>query len=531
MMKGAKGFIGVSIRERITTVKRLTAGAQSVAFGTVFIFGFTLVSKGLGFIREMVLAAQFGTSWRMDAVIIAMEPAESLSGIIAGTLSTMMIPLYLEVKSGNDVEQTKRYASQVLKLAAGVLFLFSALLFFFPDLLIKGFAPNYSGEILEYAARKLRVLSVLPLIHGFGSIFTAVLRAERRFVQMASFQLIFNIIAIPMLFFLAPLWSEAAYVFTWVTGHFIMTALMGLYAFRYFDKKEIILTKRFSSLSKQTVKLAIPLIIGSSSGLINNIIDKIFASFLPAGRVSALRYSHVLLAMINGVIVGSFLTTTYTEIGEAASRKDYEAIERRMWKTNDDLMRIVIPLTFWVVLMAEPLIRLLFQRGAFDTSSTELVSVSLIGYSVIIILSPIGGLISNTLISLRDIKFINWLAFVTIALNAFFDWILLKPFGHVGIAFSTTAVSIVCVIFYYWWLKARYRISFLNVKQLLTISSANLILILSLLVLKLTVSEWIFIIVGNASFLVLCLYLNRRLIRQVFYRYRSRAGKPYTING
>jgi len=506
----------VSIKERLSTIKRLSGQAQSVAFGTIFIFGFTLLSKGLGFIREMVLAAQFGTSWRLDAVIIAMEPAENLSSIIAGALSTMMIPLYLEVKNGKDPEQTKRYASQVLKLAAAVLLIFSALLFLFPDLLIKVFAPSYSGEILDYAARKLRILSVLPLIHGFGSIFTAVLRAERRFLQMASFQLIFNIIAIPMLFFLAPLWSEAAYVFTWVVGYLVMTLIMGLYSLRFFDKKEIVSSSRFSTSAKQTLKLALPLIIGSSSGMINNIVDKIFASFLPAGRISALRYSHVLLAMINGVIVGSFLTTTYTEISEAASRKDFQAIERRMRKTNDDLMRIVIPLTFWVILMAEPLIRILFQRGAFDSQSTDLVSASLIGYSVIIILSPIGGLISNTLISIKDIKFVNWLAVVFIGLNAFFDWVLLKPFGHAGIAYSSSVISVLSVIFYYLWLKKRYAITFFNLKKFLFISTINLGLYLIVFILKSVLSEIYFLLIGNIAFLVLFVYLNREIIRRIF---------------
>jgi len=508
----------VSIRERLSTIKRLSGEAQSVAFGTVFLFGFTLLSKGLGFIREMVLAAQFGTSWRLDAVIIAMEPAENLSGIIAGALSTMMIPLYLEVKNGKDPEQTKRYASQVLKLAAAVLLLFSALLFFFPDLLIKVFAPSYSGEVLDYAARKLRFLSLLPLIHGFGSIFTAVLRAERRFLQMASFQLIFNIIAIPMLFFLAPLWSEAAYVFAWVVGYFVMTLIMGLYSLRFFDKKEIVTSSRFSTPAKQTLKLALPLIVGSSSGMINNIVDKVFASFLPAGRISALRYSHVLLAMINGVIVGSFLTTTYTEIGEAASRKDFQAIERRMRKTNDDLMRIVIPLTFWVILMAEPLVRILFQRGAFDNQSTELVSASLIAYSVIIILSPIGGLISNTLISLKDIKFVNWLAVMFIGLNVFFDWALIKPFGHAGIAYSTSAISVLAVLIFYWWLKSRYAIAFFNLKEFLLTSIVNLVVYILLFMLKYLTNEALFLLIGNVTFLLLFVYLNRKIIRQVFLR-------------
>jgi putative peptidoglycan lipid II flippase len=152
--------------------------------------------------------------------------------------------------------------------------------------------------------------------------------------------------------------------------------------------------------TKKTVILSLPLVLSHSISTFNGIADKVFASFLPAGRISALRYSQFLLSMINSLIVSSLLTTVYTEIGEFAAKKDYLSIELRAKKTNNDLMNIVIPLTFWIMLMAEPIIGIIFQRGAFDCSSTELVSASLIAYSVIILLSPISNIITNIYISL-----------------------------------------------------------------------------------------------------------------------------------
>nr|HPH11936.1 lipid II flippase MurJ [Thermotogota bacterium] len=154
--------------------------------------------------------------------------------------------------------------------------------------------------------------------------------------------------------------------------------------------------------------------------------------------------------------------------------------------------------------------------GAFDSQSTDLVSASLIGYSVIIILSPIGGLISNTLISIKDIKFVNWLAVVFIGLNAFFDWVLLKPFGHTGIAYSSSVISVLSVIFYYLWLKKRYAITFFNLKKFLFISTINLGLYLIVFILKSVLSEIYFLLIGNIAFLVLFVYLNREIIRRIF---------------
>lgn len=510
------------LKNQIRRIQSITGGAQSVAVGTLAITFFTLISKIMGFVREMVLAARFGTSWRLDAVIIAMEPAQNISAIIAGALGTMMIPIYLDIKREGDPQKNARYVSQLLKISSLILFVFSAALFFFPDILIRVFAPSYSGEILEFASRKLQQMAVLPLINGFGTLFTNVLQAERRFIQMALFPLLFNIIAIPLLFFLAPFWGESAYVFAWIVGQSFMVLVVGLYCWRFFDKKEVFSTRKIQPQASKTMRLAIPLIAGSSSGTFNNIIDKVFASFLPAGRISALRYSQTLLAMINALIIGSFMTTTYTEIAEAAARNDKEAIKSRLQKTNTDMMNLVIPLTFWVMLMAEPLIRVLFERGAFDIQSTELVSVSLIGYSLIIMISPISGLIFNTLLVLKDVRFMNILAFVSIGLNALLDWVLLNPFGHMGIALSTTGVSLFSTLFCYLWLRKRHRIHFID-KRIGKPLLLTFPIFMVLFWLKDThIHQWVWTGIGNLSFMVLFGYLNRSMISTLIRRIRAR---------
>jgi len=502
----------LSIKEKAKLIKKISGTAQSIAVGAVAITAFTLLSKVFGFVREMVLAANFGTSWRLDAVIIAMEPAESLSGIIAGAFGVMMIPVYLELKNGNNPEKTARYASQMLKISGIFLFLFSFALLIFPDYLIKVFAPSFSGEILDYAARKLRIMSILPIVHGISTISISVLRSERRFIQMASFQLIFNAVSIPVLILLSPLWAEAAYVFAWVAGFSVMVIFSFWYSLRFFDKKEFFTFSPLLSQTKKTILLSLPLVLSYSISTLNAIVDKLFASFLPAGRISALRYSHYLLSMITSLIVASLLTVTYTEIGEFAAKKDFEKIEIRAKKTNNDLMNIVIPLTFWIILMAEQLIGLIFERGAFDSRSTELVSASLIAYSVIILISPVSGLITNIFISLQHTKFINFVSALSIGLNALFDWIFMKPFGHAGIAASTSGVAVIITVTLYFYLKKKYKIVFIDFKRVAYLFFITVSIFLFLLFSKDFLSETFWLLAGNSLFLVVFLGLNKKMI-------------------
>ena len=509
-------------KEQVKRFRLISSGAQSIAVGTVAFMVFTTISKILGFIREMVLAASFGTSWRLDAVIVALEPAESLSAIIAGAMATMMVPIYLQMKTDPNPHKTAQYASNVLKIAALALLVFSAALFFFPEILIRFFAPNFSGEILEYAARKLQVLAVLPLINGVGAIFTATLRAERRFIQKASFQLIFNIVSIPLLVSLAPLWSEAAYVFAWVAGAGVMNLCVVLYAQRFFDKQAFFSLKPPNHQARKTLIMAIPIIFGSSAHLINQIVDKMFASYLPEGRISALRYSQVLLTMITALIVGSFLTTTHTEISESAAKNDIKAIVSRLKKTHTDLIRLVTPLTFWIILMAEPLIRLLFQRGEFDAQSTSLVSGALIAYSIIIFLSPVSGLASNTIIALQRVNIIYLFSLISLSLNALFNWAFIGPFGHVGIAASTSLVGLISKAMYLGWLYRTYRIHFVNFRQIAILCAIFGFGFMILLMLQSIWIDWVWLLIGNSFFLLGFLMINRKLVHSLMKKIMNR---------
>src|SRR6056297_3294756 len=132
-------------------IKRRLSTSQSVAAGTLSIMFFTIISKGLGFVREMVLAANFGTSWRLDALLVAMDPALKLGGMIASAIASMMIPIYIEEKSKRDPELTKAYVTQVLFISSLLLLAFGLLLSLFPELLVNIFAPKFNEREAAYA--------------------------------------------------------------------------------------------------------------------------------------------------------------------------------------------------------------------------------------------------------------------------------------------------------------------------------------------------------------------------------------------
>lgn len=487
---------------------------QSVAAGAFYIAVFTFISKILGFFREILIADLFGTSWRLDAVIIALNPAILIANVISGAIITIFIPKYIKLKNETPLA-AGLYAGNILKTSGFIYVLFGLLLFSFPELIIRIFAPGFSEEVLIYASRKLRYLSLLPLINGTQALVGGILRAERRFFQFAFAQLIFNIFAIPIIFFAAPYFNEASYILAWLVGNLFVDLIMFFFARNYIAFSFRIVDKR----SMETLKLALPLFFSGSLVTINGIVDKAFVSLLPAGRVSAMQYANVLLGIISAVLINSFITTSYTELSEFITQKKTEEIRLRLKKTALGVMNISVPVVIWFVVMGEPLIKLIYQHGSFTPESSELVAIALIGYSALIIALPLQNIVWGYFSASGKVKIAAYLGILSIGLNVFFDWIFLKPFGHGGIAASTSMVTLINTAILI-WLAKKDGIRFIPWKRIFLLSVFSSLIIFFTFILKYSIPYFFYLLIGNLFFLTFSLWSVQDLLRYFIRKFR-----------
>lgn len=488
--------------------------AQSVAAGTIVIALFTLFSKALGFAREILIANLFGTSWRLDAVFIAITPVTVVTGIATGGITAIFFPIYHELKI-KDSEKASRYAGSLLKLYSLVFILLGVVFYLFPDEIVKLFAPGFSGDVLSYAARKLKYLSILPFINGMQALLGALLRAERCFFQYGLAQLIFNFIAIPVIYLGAPFFSEASYVLATIFGNLFVLILYFGFSRRFFSFKGEIFLKETS----QTFRLALPFMFSSSLSTINIVVDKMFVSTLPSGRVSSLQYSTTLLGIIS-TVVSIFAMTSFTELSEKVAAKDIEGARERMKKTVKSSLNIAIPLTVWTVVMAEYLIRFVFQHGAFSAESTNLVSAALIGYSAMLVIRPISTVSSNFLTTIKKVKWIFYVVPISITANALFDWILIKPFSHAGVAASTSIVLLINTFIKVKIVK-HYGMEFVPVARILKQIAIAASVGLAIYFLRNIVGSIEWLIIGNIVFLSLFIVMAHDELRAVANKLKS----------
>ncbi len=411
---------------------------QSVAAGTIYISVFTLISKLLGLVRNILTASLFGTSWRLDAVFIAMKPSGLAISLFAGALSSALVPVYVD-KRLHDEEKAKELAWNIVFWTAVIYALVSVVFLIFPLQTVKLFAPGFSKEVLEYAARKLKYVSILMIIMAVQTVLGSLMRSARKFFQYGFSMIFYNIVAIPVLLMTADNFGEAAYILSTITGQFVVTVIMVFLFYKYFK-----ISRPSLSLVSSVMKHSSFLIVSGAIWTINPIVDNAFASMLPSGRISSLNYALLLLGQFQA-FVSIFVQNSYTELAEHTSEKKTDLTRERMRKTAESSLKVILPLVLWLIAMPDFFIGVLFERGHFTFQSTELVSGAIIGYSFLAVISPISASINQFLIATNRLKIILYISVLSVFFNAFFDWILMKPLAHVGIALSSSLVGLIAV--------------------------------------------------------------------------------------
>jgi len=334
-------------------------------------------------------------------------------------------------------------------------------------------------------------------------------------------QLVFNIVTIPSIIIFAPFFSEASYLFAFIIGT-VSVDLALLYVLRKKINFKLIKESFNNPAIKETILLALPLLLSGSLGIINGIVDKAFASALDSGSISALRYAQTIRAMISSLIIGSLMTTVFTELSETSVNKDQIALENRLKKTSNDLLNFMVPLTFWMILMAKDLIRLLYERGEFTPDSTNMVTLAFLGYSMTLIIAPVSNLLMKVFTSHKKTKIPLLITIISIILNFIFNTLLIKPFGILGLTLSTSFVSLVNLVVLNIIQKKTFNITFIKKQETFIIFVSTLMVFSISFLLRDTINNTFWLCGSNIAFLLLFLYLNRNILIRIMRRVKRR---------
>lgn len=427
---------------------------NTVFANLLLVSALTLGVKGLGFLKEVVIADSFGLSELLDTFLIAFMVPSFISTVFLGAFRAVFVPNYVaELKQNKDIGAFQS-TSFIVTISASIFFVIVAVLFtdVYLETLFKGHTESY------YALIKLQFYYVLPciLIWGVSSLVNGLLTIDNEFT-FTSIGPVFTSVSmiVCLLFFkeeLGNLVLAVGTLFGSILG-FLMILYIALRRKIIQLKKPDFKSRNIKILFKQIpAKITAGLLVG-----INPIVDQYFSAQLVAGSIAALGFGIKIPAFAIGIIgiaTGKVLLPYFSKLA-------IDDIDRTFKILNRILKNIMIGGTIVVVilfLLSNPIIRLIFERNEFTSADTLIVAKIQQMYLLQVPFYISSLIMVRFLIAINKNSFMAFASLISLILNIILNYYLIQFMGVNGLALSTSLVAIVNgIVLYLYILKLKLK--------------------------------------------------------------------------
>ena len=429
---------------------------SNTAKATLWIMVATMFSKVLGFIREMVLGSFYGTSYYADMFLLTLNIPGLIVAVVGSAIATTYIPMYFETKKKQGDEGGLRFTNNVLNISLVISLIIAILGMTFTEELVKIFAFGYKGQELAEAVKFTRIMISGVVFLGLSKIIASYLQANDNFTIPALIGIPYNIIIVTSIIL-----STKTDVSILAYGALLAMASQLLFQIPFAFKKSF-KYKPYLNIKDESFKellvLVAPMLIGVAIGQLNVFVDKALATTLDAGRLSALNYAARLNDFIMAIFVTSIITVIYPKLAKMSNSNEENSkgnFINTVVKTSNCITLFVLPIAVGAIILSEPIVRILFERGAFDEMSTQMTSIALKLYSVGLLAVALRDILYRVFYSMSDTKTPMINGSISLIINIVLNIVLIKPLGFIGLAISTSIASIITVILCFITLKKK----------------------------------------------------------------------------
>lgn len=410
------------------TVRRLARAAAVVA-----VFG--LVSRLLGFAREVVLAAAYGTTGATDSFVNSLLIVNSVAAVLLYTLVTLIIPTFQSERADEGADSAWRLMVALATWVGALLVVLASLVAIFPEVPAALFQLDPARE--QTTTELIRIMAPALALQGFSAIFTAMLQIHGRFAGPAAVGVAFNFgVIVGVVVGQGSIGIEAA---AWgVVIGATLQVLLQLPQFwrllREAHARPAITHPRLGAVGL----LALPVLGASVLQQINSFTDKLFASSLEAGRVSALAFANALGQAPRVAILLPLLTPLFPLIARLVSeRRETEALSA-FRRVSGLLGLMAIPVMLLLAIYAREVAQLAFERGKCEQGCIDQISPPLVFYALGLWASFASLLLNRTLSAANHQRDILWTTVATVTITIVLDLALLGPMEQAGLALAAT---------------------------------------------------------------------------------------------
>ena len=418
---------------------RLKSANKYIFRALLSIASAALLIRLMGMVNQVVVSARFGAGATMDAYFVASTLPILLAQLIGGAVESSVIPVYARVR----LKGRKEHASILFSSLLNILFLGSllivVLMLIFRQQFIQLSAPGldpYSTMLASNLAFFIFPVLLLSVIEGF---LESILNSEGQFGWPAYAGVLVPLTTATLVLVFGKSLGVVMLCIGMVLGLCLQLCVIYVRARRAKIYYRPIIDWRNPEIMS-VLMIAWPALLTALISQASPLVDQIFASYLTQGSISAINYSLKLYSVPIGVIFASVGRAVLPYLSRQAAVKDMQAFKETLrlyvWAVGIGTMI----LTAFMIVLAHPIVRILFQHGAFTAADTNATSITLIGFLIGLTPMGVGFVLVKAFSALGKTHILLYVTLFSIFANALFDYIFARLWQSFGIALSTSAV-------------------------------------------------------------------------------------------
>ncbi|MDI6782948.1 MAG: murein biosynthesis integral membrane protein MurJ [bacterium] len=423
---------------------------KSVIKSASVVSSLTMVSRVLGYLRDAVIGYMFGGhKWYTDIFFLSFEIPNFCRRLLGeGALSAAFISVFTDYLTNKDKKSAWEFASSVLNLLFLLVSTLVILGIIFTPLIVYILIPGYRHNQLAIATAIKLTRIMFPYLGfiAFAALFMGMLNSLRHFAAPAATPIFLNLAIITGAVVISPIFGPkledrlTGLAIGVVIGGFLQAAIQVPTALKKGLQYKFQFNYRHPGVVR-VAKMLIPAVFGLAITQINLAVDKICASFIGEGAISALYYGNRLVELPESVFGIAIAIAVMPVLASHAAKKEYQELKETLTYGLRLSFFLTIPAAVGLIILRIPILSLLFERGMFTSVATEGAAVTLFYFSLGLFSFAAVKIIVPVYYALEDVWVPVKVGFVAVATNTLLCLILMWPLKQGGLALATSISS------------------------------------------------------------------------------------------
>lgn len=402
-------------------------------------------SRMLGLVRTMAISSQFGTSREYEAYLAAIRVSDTLFQVLAGgAVASAFIPVFAGYLARKEMDEAWRMASSLITIAAVVMIPVSLVLMIFAPQVMAIITPGWRGDEAnqQLAANLARILLFSPVLFAVSTFVASILNSFNRFLLASLAPMMYNLSIIAGALLLSERFGVYGLAIGAAVGALLhlLVQIPGLIQLKMSFRPALDLAHEGV---REVGRLMVPRTLGLGVVQINFLVNVVLASRLQEGSLAYLDYAWMLTMLPLGVFAMAISTAVFPTLAEQSALDQMDALRRTLLTSLRLILYLTLPASVGLIVLGEPIVRLLLQHGGFSPAATSATAYALGFFALGLAGQAAVEIVDRVFYALHDTRTPVAVAFGAFLVNVVLSLVLMNFLSFGGLALANAVAGLV----------------------------------------------------------------------------------------